>query len=127
MNRFRRARIVIATAWLLCQVSGVIAAPVAFWVTAHDEAMECTCVHGDHVMCPMHHRRSQTAPHVECIMQGTDDTGAAILSTLLGGSATLAPSSEVFLGAPPSEPATIADFTTASLRPAPPEPPPPRA
>lgn len=127
MNRFRCARIVIATAWLMCQVAGVVAAPVVFWATAHEEAEECTCLHGDHVMCPMHHRRAPNAPHVECVMQGTDDTGAAIFSTLFGGSATLVPSSSVFVGAPPSELVTLTDFATASLRPAPPDPPPPRA
>ena len=126
MTPFRHARIVIATAWLFCQAAGVVAAPVAFWATAEGE-LECTCVHGDHAICPMHHRRSPDAPHPRCVMQGTDDTAAVVLSTLLGGAAALMPSASVFIGAPPDEPVRPEVIASASLRPAPPDPPPPRS
>jgi hypothetical protein len=126
MMPFRRARIVIATVWLLCQAVGVMAAPVTFLVTAGGE-LECTCLHGDHAICPMHHRRPPDASHTRCAMQGTDDTAAVVLSTLLGGAAALMPSASVFIGPPPDEPVRPQIIASTSLRPAPPDPPPPRS
>ena len=124
MTRLRSALGPIAAVWLLCQVVGSIAAPVVFASTSEDP-LECTCVHGDHGICPMHHKPAAPGSTL-CLMRGTDDSGAALLSSVFGAVGLLpAPIQAFFLTA--DQPVVLTDVTTTSLRPAAPDPPPPRA
>lgn len=124
MSRMRRALGPIAVVWLTCQIAWVSAAPIVFAVIASDAAVECTCGHHDHEMCPMHHK---TAPGSKvCFMRGDADGGLAVLSSLLGV-AGLVPVPAPLAKPAAADAAAPAGLTTASLRPPPPEPPPPRA
>jgi hypothetical protein len=69
MAPFRCALGSVAVAWCLCYLSGVTLAPVMALV-AGAEALECTCVHGDHSVCPMH--RTSTGER-RCVIQGPAD------------------------------------------------------
>jgi hypothetical protein len=124
MERIRRALGSVALAWLFCQTATLTLAPAVFRSMSADRAaVECTCTHGDHATCPMHHR---TAPgSTICLMRSADDGAVAAFSWLFN------------LGiVPAAAPAVIPDraprfrpggFPAAASRPAPPDPPPPRA
>lgn len=122
MIRVRRVVHRIALAWLLCQAAALTLAPMALAIGTRAAALECQCTHGDHAVCPMHHK-----PEPEsriCLITAAGDDEAAVLSWLmhLGILPPLVPSAV-------SEPPQVlagGEFTTASLRPAPPDPPPPR-
>jgi hypothetical protein len=121
----RRSRTLgsIAAAWLFCQVATVTTAPVVFWIGSGEELLECTCSHGDHAICPMHHK---PAPGSKvCPMKSADDSSAAVLTSLLTGVGLLAEPTD--LAAPVSiQTVLVTEATRSSLRPAPPDPPPPR-
>jgi hypothetical protein len=124
MARLRRTLGPIAAAWLFCQVATVTTAPVVFWIGSGEELLECTCSHGDHATCPMHHK---PAPGSKvCPMRSAaDDSGAAVLTSLLTGVGLLADPAD--LAAPASvQTVLVTEDTRSSLRPAPPDPPPPR-
>jgi hypothetical protein len=124
MTRFRPALGAIALVWLSCQVGLFAAAPIVLWAGIADELLECTCTHGDHAMCPMHHR---PAPGSKiCLMRSANSNGSAVLASIFA-----------FVGVVPSPAQAIIPVsgqsvvntvtTTASRRPTPPDPPPPRA
>jgi hypothetical protein len=121
--RLRRALGPVAAVWLLCQAAALMLGPAAHLLGAVEAPAECTCLHGDHAICPMHHTPARGAQF--CVMSA-DDNGVAVLTSILIGPGLV---QEVVRPAPP--PAELAaasrDITTRSLRPAPPDPPPPRA
>ena len=90
MHMFRRRLTGVAGAWLAAQLAFVSAAPVALRVSmpTSAESMECTCSHGNGTVCPMHHPAS-TGDRDSCSCRGTSDAGAAIIASLLGGTAIL--------------------------------------
>jgi hypothetical protein len=115
----------LAAAWLLCHATMLAAVPVLLWVAAADaEPIVCTCMHGDHAVCPMHHARS-SRPAV-CAMQDASGGGTAVMTPVPGplGVVPLV----VKLAAPDgTAPRGVAGTAAASPRPVPPDPPPPRA
>ena len=125
MTRLRSALGPIAAAWLLCQVLGSIAAPVVFASTSVENPLECTCLHGDHGICPMHHKPAAPGSTL-CLMRGAGDSNAALLSSVFGALGLVPAPAEVFF-VPSDQPIVLIDVTTTSLRPAAPDPPPPRA
>ena len=125
MMGVRRALGRIAVAWLLCQAATLTLVPTALWSgAAGAHLVECTCSHGDHATCPMHHK---PAPGSKlCLMRSANDSGVAVLSWLLNG-VGLMPATAAGV-VPASQPVRVFfAVTTTSLRPAPPDPPPPRA
>jgi len=124
MTHLRRALGRIAVTWLLCQVATLTLAPAVLWFGSAAHLLECTCAHGDHAICPMHHK---PAPRSKlCVMGSADDDGAAVLTSLFGGVGLIPVPLPTAL--PDSHPAVVpGDARTHSLRPAPPDPPPPRA
>jgi hypothetical protein len=123
MVRLRRGIRRIAVTWLLCQAATLTLAPTVFAVGSTETLMACTCSHGDHAICPMHHR---PAPGSKiCVMTRAGDSGVVVFSWLLNMG--LAPTrAEVFV-LQHREISRPIDFGTPSPRSAPPDPPPPRA
>jgi hypothetical protein len=77
MSYLRRLIGPFTAVWLLVHIGGV-AVESAAWAVADD--LECTCAHGDHAICPMHHRPALR--HGRCAMRATD-TGELAVSSLL--------------------------------------------
>jgi hypothetical protein len=127
MIRLRRALGLIAAAWLLCQTVTLGVAPCFFAcrIAGDVDLVECTCGHGADAICPMHHHSNGSAPR-HCAIRSTSDEGAAMLASVFG-----------LLGFLPQDtPGTILtsaeritpDTSSRGIdRPAPPDPPPPRA
>ena len=118
MARLRRVLGPLVAVWLLCQ-SGAMAAA---WIPAFDD---CTCPHSDGATCPMHHGSSSTTKKT-CSMRAVDDPGSLTLVSLLTPSAPVE-ASFLHVTQPATRCTTIADRSFTSLRPVPPDPPPPRA
>jgi len=117
--RLRHARAVIALLWLTCNTATLALVPVLF----DTSIAACTCAHGADAMCPMHHKATTGA--TRCAMQSTSATAPAVLNALLS-IAGLLPSAS-----PPMKPVTIAqavlaERSTLTDRPSPPDSPPPR-
>lgn len=124
MAFLRRTLGPFTAAWLLCQVAALLAGPAVFWVTSAEALLECTCTHGDHATCPMHHKA--TLGSKVCLVRSADDSGTAVVTSLLGSAGLV--SVPVQVVAPrPAHTLVLTEVTTLSLRPAPPDPPPPRA
>jgi len=119
----RRARVFLTALWLLMQAALVISPPVVLLTAAHHAAeTECTCIHGDHAICPMHHRPAPGAR--VCLIGGADDTLATLGS--LFPVAGLMPSI-ASAPAPAAKPtASIDSISTITFRSVPPDLPPPR-
>ena len=124
MAGVRHARAVLSSVWLLMQAALLIAPAVMLLATSHVEAAEeCTCAHGDHAICPMHHRPD---PGTRICLIGSAHDSLATLGSLfqaagLMPSVTPAP-------APTAIPtASIDSSSTIPFRFVPPDPPPPRA
>jgi hypothetical protein len=123
MVRLRRLLGPLAAVWLACQAGTLIVGSAALWAGVEAADEECTCA-GDHGICPMHHRPASGVKR--CLMQSTADTDAAVLTALLGQIGLSPAALNVVI--PAAEVAGIPIDTTAGiLRPAPPDPPPPRA
>jgi hypothetical protein len=88
MVRLRLALGRIAIAWCLCQLAGMTAASTILFALGA-EALECTCAHGDHAFCPMHHPRTGTR---RCAMSAADDAPSAALASLFGLTQLVIPS-----------------------------------
>ncbi|HXK40237.1 MAG TPA: hypothetical protein VJ837_05380, partial [Candidatus Paceibacterota bacterium] len=83
----------MAVAWLLCQAATLSLAPIAFSIGTADQLLECTCTHGDHAVCPMHHK---PAPNSElCLMQSADENREAVFGPLVGAVGLLPAKTEV--------------------------------
>jgi len=87
MTRLRRALPAIASAWLLCQSATIAAVPVLFWNTSVEDLLECTCAHGNHTICPMHHRPARDSRR--CALSSTHDTDTTMLASALIGPALI--------------------------------------
>ena len=126
MSPLRRVLAPLTALWLLCQVGSLALVPAMLRsnrATAH--ATECTCGHGDGLMCAMHHH--QPAGPVRCSMQAVDQSGTAVLTALAGVAGFIAQPAgaihpPVFVAHRPT-----ADALAIGQRPVPPDPPPPRA
>jgi len=123
MTRLRRILGPIAATWLACQVAGLTAAPLVVWLNAPVGGVECTCTHGDHAMCPMHHR---PASDTRCAVHAAHESGTGVLSTFLSSVGIVTPAQVTLVPAPITA-VSLSDRTPAPFRPAPPDPPPPRA
>ena len=126
MHRLRRAAGSIAMAWLLCQTATVVLATAAFGFEAVAvKLLECTCAHGsEHSDCPMHHPASSSRQGSQ--LQCGNETDTALLGSLMGPLGLMPAEARAVPSIPPRTyvPTDIATFV---LRPAPPDPPPPRA
>jgi hypothetical protein len=123
MRRVRRRLGQVAVIWLLCQVATLALAPTALWPRSVG-TLECLCTHGEHAMCPMHHK---PAPGSKlCLMRSADDDGTAVLTSLFG-TVGLVPAPAPAARPDPRRVIVVADITTGLLQPASPDPPPPRA
>jgi hypothetical protein len=127
MTRLRRALAPLAAIWLVCQLGAIALVPAALAASAGQErAAGCTCGHGTHAMCPMHHHKP-SRPDRSCSMQPVNSTPTAVLSALVGlpgfipgfTSSLIAPDASTHIGK--------ADVDDPGRRPVPPDPPPPRA
>jgi hypothetical protein len=113
----------IAGVWLWCHVA-LLAAPTIVFVTAPAALLECTCTHGEHAVCPMHHRPA--AGSTICLIQSADHSSTGVLASIFTFVGVL--TSSVQTVAPqPSLPAFFAAVTTPSFEFLPPDSPPPRA
>jgi hypothetical protein len=123
--RLRRALGPLAAAWLVCQVATLTFAPVQFGTgSAGVVVLQCTCSHGDHATCPMHHKPAAGSKH--CTMRSTGDSGSGVLSSLLGPLG-LIPFRASSISPAPARPLRLVEPATTTLRTAPPDLPPPRA
>src|SRR4051812_32545838 len=123
MSRFRSALARVAIVLLVCQSTSLAAVPMAMWSEA-TAALECTCGHGAHAMCPLHHRA--TADSHRCAMRALADADSVLIVSLLGPTGPM-PASSTFTGPPRRGVIVTLDVDDAGLRDAPPDPPPPRA
>jgi len=114
----------IALSWVLAHVGAILLSPVAVLLATAEAQPECTCAHGDHAICPMHHAPKPGSR--TCIVQASGTGDVAALSSLFAGVAM--PVSQA--STPPLEPVTVghsAGLAATTQRPVPPDPPPPRA
>jgi len=92
MALVRRALRSLAAVCVCCQVVGYAASPVVLCFDgAHDSAApDCTCAHGDHTTCPMHHS-APTTPRSksDCSCKSTADPASAILVAIVGPTAVM--------------------------------------
>jgi hypothetical protein len=125
MTSLRRVLCPLALLWLICQTATLTVALPAFRMqsTSTNEVV-CTCSHGGDGTCPMHHKTS--AGSKLCLTHSADDSGTLVLRSLLGGvgliPARTAATAPDWMGTQP-----VMDFSAATGRPLPPDPPPPRA
>lgn len=124
MTRLRRLFRSVAVTWLLCQAATLSLAPIAFSFGTAEHLLECTCTHGDHAVCPMHHRPAPDS--TLCLMQNANDSSQAVLGPLHGAIGVLPVQTQV-AALVVKRPLSSLEITTIVLRPAPPDPPPPRA
>jgi hypothetical protein len=127
MTWLRRAIGPLAAVWLTCQVGTIALVPVVLWATAADpHAAECTCGHGAGVMCPMHRHKPARNSNAHCAMRAANDTGTAVLTTIIGSAGLIPESTPSLLAQIPSTRVSPADIDVRGERPVPPDPPPPR-
>jgi hypothetical protein len=122
--RLRRLLGPLAAVWIACQLCFLVGGPIALVARVADEEPECTCTHGDHAMCPMHHR-SSGLPQGWCAIGCDEGAEAGVLASVTGAPGILHSTPRVV--DPPST-TTLGEVTstTAIARPSPPDPPPPR-
>ena len=123
MTRVRRLLGPIAAAWLSCQLAGVVTTPIVVWMTTRADHVECTCGHGDHAICPMHHR---PASGTRCALRSTHNTNAAVLSSLFSSVGVLTATTTTMV-ATTIVVAPSFERVASSRGPVGPDPPPPRA
>lgn len=121
----RRSRACVVIAWLLLQLVSIAIVPVAFWPHTETAEVKCLCVQGQHAYCPMHHHRPAPRSPL-CAMRAAESTDVSVLLSPLTGFEAPTPTAADWL---PIESVTlsIADDGHPLLRPAAPDPPPPRA
>jgi hypothetical protein len=126
MSWMRRALTPLAAAWLGCQAASLVLGPLVLRVTAPEAvtAVACTCSHGDHAMCPMHHGRSDGPER--CALRNAAEPGDAILTLLLGTTGLIGDPAPVIARAPARQIGLHA-VTPVSSRSVLPDLPPPRA
>ena len=86
MTRLRSVLRLLAIVCVCWQVVGLAASPAVLCVdVSRDSAVECTCAHGDHGMCPMHHSApAQPRSKSDCSCRGTTDPAVAVLAAIIG-------------------------------------------
>lgn len=124
MTRLRRILGPITAVWIACQVAGLATAPVVVWISTAEMLLECTCSHGDHAVCPMHHKSDPDSKR--CLMRSAQDSSTASLGSLFGG-VGLTPVLSTTGEPVPTAAVILTKVTTKSLGSDPPDPPPPRA
>ena len=122
MTPLRRMVGRIAVTWLLCNVAGLVSGAIAFAITSHD-LTECTCAHGDHTICPMHHR---SAAGTRCAMRAAHDNSMVGFPSVFSIAGIIAPATAIAVPAPTTVVVPF-DLARPAFRPASPDPPPPRA
>ena len=123
MIAIRRALRRVALASLLSQVALLAGVPVLI-VHAEADSLECTCTHGDHAMCPMHHRTFTGKGR--CAMRGGADLAIALVPALLGPTASM-PAAALSVG-PSRKHVSLTRITVSPIRLAvSPDSPPPRS
>jgi hypothetical protein len=123
MPGLRRLLAPLAAFWLCSQIGVLVFVPVALWAAADQRSAACTCGHGPHGLCPMHHAPDRTS---RCAMQATDGSHAAIVTGLIaltGFPPDITPATDPV---PDSTAVRSADDRFVGERPIPPDPPPPR-
>jgi hypothetical protein len=87
--------------------------------------LECKCSHGDHAVCPMHHKPAPDAKR--CLMRSAQDgSGIAVLGSLFGG-VGLMPDNVTSSAPAVTQAVVLPAVVTRALGSDPPDPPPPRA
>jgi hypothetical protein len=123
MRLVRRALVLLTASWLVIQVALLISPSIVLLAAAHEETAECTCIHGEHAICPMHHR---PAPGSRICLIGSADDTVATLGSLFQAAGLMPSIMSTF--APAAIPTVSIDSTSAiTFRSVPPDPPPPRA
>src|SRR5215470_8310805 len=118
MKRVRRALGLLTASWLVTQAALLISPSIALLAAAHEEtAAECTCAHGDHAICPMHHRPAQGTRI--CLIGSVDDALATLGS--LFQAAGLMPSMTSASQPAAIPTASIDSASTITFRSAPPD------
>jgi hypothetical protein len=116
MSRLRRFLGPLVAVWLLCQAGSAASA----WIAAVDD---CGCPHTNGI-CPMHSASAKRAKG--CAMRTVDTSAALTLASMFGPVAPIpadVPSAPIAI----ARTGLVVDLTADSLRPVPPDPPPPRA
>src|SRR6476620_12728156 len=127
MTRLRRALAPLAAIWLVCQLGAAALVPAALSASAGQErAAGCTCGHGTHAMCPMHHHKP-SGPDRTCSMQPVNTTPTAVLSALVGLPGFVPGATSALVSPDASTHAEKTAVDDRGRRPLPPDPPPPRA
>jgi hypothetical protein len=116
----RRAIGPVAAVWLLCQAATLTLVPAQLGASL----AECTCSHGADGTCPMHHPAAATSK--VCVVQSMTASGAATVNALFSVVGPVPVRSLVTVLVPAARPVAVG-CPTATDRPSPPDPPPPRA
>ena len=120
MLRARRALSAVAAIWLVCHAATLAVAPAMLGASLAD----CECIHGAEAMCPMHHTTS--AGFKVCAMRSVTTSTTATLNALFSVAA-LVPVRHLAMAPVPTACPMRLECSTATERPSPPDPPPPRA
>lgn len=118
----RRALALTAMICLLVQAAVVVSAQAVLWAGAAENWQACQCIHGEHAICPMHHKPAPGSK--QCVWRSAGDHSDAVLASLVGvigfaqQSTGMAAPPEVAVGRPSS--------SSPVLRSIPPDSPPPR-
>jgi len=103
--------------------AALLISPSVVLLTAHEETAECTCTHGEHAICPMHHR---PAPGSRICLLGSADNTLATLGSLFQAAALMPSATSAPVPATTSV-ALIGSASAIPFRPVSPDPPPPRS
>jgi hypothetical protein len=116
----------VAGGWLAFQLCLLAAVPTVLCSPESAVALEsaCTCAHGDGEgqSCPMHH--SSTSPSDHCSCRSTADPRAALVASLIGPTAVLAPVASTPAPATVAAPARVFSAEPLESAVAPDSPPP---
>ena len=126
MRAVRQRLSSLIAVWLLCQLTGMAAAPVSVATMASSAELKCTCppdgAPGGN--CPLHHHAHEGAR--TCVLRSGSSSGEAALLSLVAGLAMMPPIQTVVAAVAPAE--FVAPVVASALTaPARPESPPPRA
>jgi hypothetical protein len=125
MRLARRVLAPIAAVWLVCHGATLTLVPALLWLQSTDASVtECTCGTGADATCPMHHPAAAGAK--VCVIQSLTTNATATLNALFGV-VGLVPAPPMTAAPVPAASPVLLDYSVATARPSPPDPPPPRA